>query len=126
MRKSARWSRILCLAGTILMLAGCVDPLEGSLLILPGSGVAALGALLGGSRNIRWSLWGLAATAVGVGILFLLSAQGGVSGATGRSTWWLLILFPYPAGAVLSLVAGVRTAVEMGRRLREAQPGGSR
>lgn len=32
-----------------------LDPLEGSLVILPGSGLVALGALLGHNRH-RWSL----------------------------------------------------------------------
>ena len=32
------WSRILIIVGGIAMLLGAIDPLEGSLLILPGSG----------------------------------------------------------------------------------------
>ena len=36
------WSRILKVAGGIAILVGTLDPLEGSLLILPGSGMVAL------------------------------------------------------------------------------------
>jgi hypothetical protein len=37
------WSRILKVVGGTVMLVGTLDPLEGSLLILPGSGLVALG-----------------------------------------------------------------------------------
>ena len=37
------WSRILKVGGGIAMLLGTVDPLEGSPLILLGSGLVALG-----------------------------------------------------------------------------------
>ena len=45
------WARFLTIAGYIAMLVGALDPLEGSLLILPGSGSVALGAYL--SKNDR-------------------------------------------------------------------------
>ena len=32
------WSRILIIVGSIAMLVGALDPLEGSLVILPGTG----------------------------------------------------------------------------------------
>jgi len=36
------WSRILGIVGGIAMLVGSLDPLEGSLLILPGSGLVSV------------------------------------------------------------------------------------
>ena len=39
----ATWSRILIPVGGLAMLVGAIDPMEGSLLILPGSGLVALG-----------------------------------------------------------------------------------
>ena len=39
------WSRILVLVGSIAMLVGALDPMEGSVVILPGSGLVALGSL---------------------------------------------------------------------------------
>ena len=47
------WSRILQLVGGIAMLLGTLDPLEGSLLILPGSGLVALGMFLGKEERRR-------------------------------------------------------------------------
>ena len=41
------WSRILKVVGGIAMLLGTLDPPEGWLLILPGSGLVALGMSLG-------------------------------------------------------------------------------
>ena len=43
MNSKLLWSRILKVVGGIAMLLGTLDPLEGSLLILPGSGLVALG-----------------------------------------------------------------------------------
>ena len=40
------WARILIIAGSIAMLIGAIDPMEGSLVILPGSGLVALGTFL--------------------------------------------------------------------------------
>ncbi|MGI6418207.1 MAG: hypothetical protein ACOX1P_21340 [Thermoguttaceae bacterium] len=40
------WSKILIIAGGIGMLVGAIDPMEGSLLILPGSGLFAIGTCL--------------------------------------------------------------------------------
>jgi len=53
------WSRILVTVGCVAMLLGAIDPLEGSLLILPGSGLVALGVFLGkGQRSsLRYWVW---------------------------------------------------------------------
>ena len=103
------WSRILKVVGGILMLVGTLDPMEGSLLILPGSGLVALGALLGkGERRvIRYWTWVFALIAVGVGALFGLSAIGGIAGNSGHSMWWGLLILPYPAGWLMAVGGGV-------------------
>ena len=43
MNSRTLWPRILKALGSIAMMLGTLDPLEGSLLILPGSGLVALG-----------------------------------------------------------------------------------
>ena len=116
MDKRARWAQILCIIGMAAMVIGCVDPLEGSLLILPGSALVALSAFLGRSRHLEIACWAFALTAVGVGILFGLSALGGVGGETGMSVAWLLVVLPYPVGAIMALVTGVRLLRELFRR----------
>ena len=91
------------------MVVGTLDPMEGSLLILPGSGLVALGVYLG--RKNRWTFfyWALAflLIAFGVGALFGLSAVGGFGGHSGHSGWWGLLILPYPIGWLMELTGGV-------------------
>jgi hypothetical protein len=60
MKARTLWSRILKVVGGIAMLLGSLDPMEGSLLILTGSGLAALGVYLGGRerRTVVYWVWG--------------------------------------------------------------------
>ena len=90
------WSRILAVVGLLAILLGALDPLEGSVLILPGAGLLALAAWLGSSRYRKLLYWSFALVTIGVGVLWTLSAAGGFGGSTGRSLWWGLLLLPYP------------------------------
>ena len=99
--------RRLVIVGLILMAAGVVDPLEGSVVVLGGSVLAALGAVFSRAPS-RISIAALALIAAGVGALFAISSLGGVGGNTGRSIWWLLLCVPYPVGWILALVGAVR------------------
>jgi len=114
-----RWAQVLVIVGLIAMLIGAVDPLEGSLIILPGSGMAALGAFLGQSRHRRVVYWAFGLIAVGVGAMFVLSMFGGTGGSTGRSNWWLLVVLPYPIGWIMGL-AGVLPGI--GKRRFDTRP----
>ena len=113
---ASRWSRILVIVGLVAMLIGAVDPLEGSLVILPGTGFVVLGALLGKSQHRVFLFCSFVLVAIGVGAMWGLSALGGLGGNTGRSNWWGLVLLPYPAGWIMGLVGAIR-------RLREASRG---
>jgi len=94
------WSRLLIIIGSIAMLVGAVDPMEGSLVILPGSGFVALGTFLGQSERrlvvYRASVFIL--IAIGVGALWALSSLGGFGGNGGRSMWWGALILPYLIG----------------------------
>jgi hypothetical protein len=107
------WSRILILVGGVAMLLGAVDPLEGSLLILPGSGMIALGLWVGKAerRLLRYWVWVFILIAVGVGALFGLSAVGGFGGTSGLSMWWGILILPYPAGWLMGVVGGVSALI---------------
>jgi len=107
-----KWSRILVIVGLVLMVLGAIDPLEGSLVILPGCGLVALGAFLGRSRHRRLLLWAFVLMAVGVGVMFGVSSVGGFGGNTGRSMWWALTILPYPVGWVMGLVGAIRRLIE--------------
>ena len=98
------WHRALLVVGTLLMILGAIDPLEGSVIILPGVVMVALGAFLGGSRHTRMLAWAASLVALGVALLFALSARGGIGGPNGLPWWTLVILLPYPAGWIMGLV----------------------
>ena len=53
MNARSLWSRILIMVGSVAMLVGALDPMEGSVIILPGSGLVALGTFLGQSER-QW------------------------------------------------------------------------
>ena len=103
------WSWILKVVGGIAMLVGAIDPLEGSLLILPGSGLVALGVYLGtkARRTVLYWTWAFILVAAGVAAMFALSAVGGIGGRSGHSMWWGLLILPYPAGWLMALAGGV-------------------
>ena len=107
MKTTLRLPKILLIVGFIAMLIGMIDPLEGSVVILAGSCLLAISAFLGKSRRSMIIYISFALIAVGVGLLFGLSALGGVGGDTGRSYWWLLVVLPYPVGWILGIVGTV-------------------
>jgi hypothetical protein len=94
------WSRILVIVGGIAMLIGALDPMEGSAVILPGSGLFALGAFLGQHerRLVAYRVWVFILIAIGVGALWGLSAMGGIGGASGHSIWCGVLILPYLIG----------------------------
>jgi hypothetical protein len=93
-------SRILFIVGSIAMLVGALDPMEGSVVILPGSGLVALGTFLGqnGRRVIAFRVWVFILITIGVGAMWGLSRAGGFGGNSGRSMWWGVLILPYLIG----------------------------
>ncbi len=86
------------------LLLGALDPLEGSWLVAASAGILAIagrGSLPPATQR-RARLAAILVIA-GVAGMWILSALGGVGGATGRSPVWLLTLLPYPAGWLLAL-----------------------
>jgi hypothetical protein len=94
------WSHVFLVVGGLAMLVGAVDPMEGSLLILPGSGLVTLGTYLGQAerRLIVFRVWVFLLIAVGVGAMVGLSAVGGIGGRSGHFPWWGLLVLPYLVG----------------------------
>ncbi len=94
------WSRILITVGSIAMLIGALDPMEGSIVILPGSGLVALGTFVGhGERRwIAYRVWVFILIAIGVGAMWGLTMVGGFGGNSGRSNWWGMLILPYLIG----------------------------
>ena len=82
------------------MLIGALDPMEGSVAILPGCGLMALGAFLERRKRrlIAYRIMVFILVAVGVGALWALSSIGGFGGNSGHSMWWGVLILPYPIG----------------------------
>ena len=93
-------SRILVIVGGIAMLVGAIDPMEGSLVILPGSGLFAFGAFLGQHerRLIAYRVWVFILIAIGVGAMWGLPLIRRFGGASGFSMWWEVLVLPYLIG----------------------------
>ena len=94
-----RSSKITLQLGYAAMLLGALDPLEGALLILPGSMLVAF-ATRGRTdkRSYVVRLGFCLSIATGVAALFGLSAAGGFGGSSGLSNWWGVLILPYLVG----------------------------
>lgn len=100
MNSSNLWSRILVTVGSVAMLIGAIDPMEGSIIILPGSGLVALGTFVGHNRRqlIFYRLLVFVLILIGVGAMWGLTRAGGFGGDSGRSMWWGVLILPYLIG----------------------------
>lgn len=116
MKTASPWPRVLLVVGFVGMLIGAIDPLEGSLVILPATALVALGAVLAKSRYRKLLVTGLILVAGGVAALWGLSSLGGIGGDTGRSMGWAVVIAPYPVGWLLGLVGGILTMIEVFKR----------
>lgn len=98
--KPINYPNLFVILGGIAMLAGAVDPLEGSIAILTGAVLMALGTYLGHKERqlIRFRIKVLILVAFGVAALWGLSFLGGFGGNTGLSMWWGVLILPYPIG----------------------------
>lgn len=108
--------------GTIAMIVGALDPLEGSLMILLGSGAVTLGVFLskaGRGLLIYW-ISTFALISVGVSAMFVLSALGGIGGNQGLSLWWGLLIAPYPIGWTMGILSQIFWLVRAVRRRHAA------
>ncbi len=105
-------SHILLFVGLLAMLIGAIDPFEGSVIILPGSGLVAIGVFLAKSRYRLLLCWAFVLIAFGVGAMFVLSMFGGIGGRYGHSMWWGLFLLPYPVGWFLGIAGIILRLIE--------------
>jgi len=94
------WSRVLVMLGSLAMVVGAIDPMEGSAIILPGSLLVALGTVLGQCerRLIAYRVAVFILIAIGVGAMWILSSAGGIGGKSGLSMWWGVLILPYLVG----------------------------
>ena len=102
--KNQKWLRALYIIGIVALLAGTLDPLEGSVVILAGSTLIAVSTFL--TRDSQWKIFMVAAVLVlaGVSALFYLSSLGGFGGNSGRSWWLGMFILPYPLGWLATVI----------------------
>lgn len=110
--------RMLLVAGYAAMLIGALDPMEGALIILIGTGAVAMGTFLSTQsfRLTRFQSTVAASVAFGTAALWALSSLGGFGGVSRLSPWWGLFILPYPLGWLAGLwgPASPRWAVKCG------------
>lgn len=100
MKEGINWSKTIIVSGFIAMLVGALDPLEGSLLILPGSALLAWGTWLKQQNSVqfRFRLGLFICIAIGVSALFIVSTLGGFGGESDLSWWWSSFILLYILG----------------------------
>ena len=98
MKKLKRTPQLLTTIGYIGMILGAIDPMEGSVIILPGSALVLLGHYLAGSERslLMYRLWVFVMISIGVAALWGFSVVGGIGGESAYSMWWGLTMLPYP------------------------------
>ena len=98
----------MLIVAMVAMILGAVDPLEGSVVVVGGTALAAVAAATSRARGRHFLYAALALVLVGVGVMWGLSAVGGFGGSTGRTLWWWAAIVPYPVGWVLGLVGAAK------------------
>lgn len=90
--------------GLLCFFIGAIDPMEGSIIIAPGTIFIALFKYL--NRKKRWRAYLACSIAVILGViaLFYLSWLGGFGGNSNLSAWWGLTILPYPMGWLAIIV----------------------
>jgi hypothetical protein len=123
--KIGRWSRVLVVAGSVAIVVGAIDPMEGSVVILAGSATVALGTLFGrsGRATLRFWVGIFALIAIGVCALWGLSAIGGIGDGSGHSMWWGLLILPYPIGWLLAFVGLILRLIDFAKGRGRARSG---
>ncbi len=114
--KGKRLTGSLVLIGTLLILVGLVDPLEGLFLIVPGAVLVTWAASRAQSRHRKLLAWGLGLSVLGIVVTLSLAPIYGDKGLG----WWALVAVPYHPVGVLMLVGG--TAALAREMLQERHP----
>ena len=91
MNNKINWLRLVFILGLIAVIAGALDPLEGSVVIAVGSVLIALSTNLTKDRHEKIFLYAALLIVVGVASLFYISSLGGFGGTSTLSWWWGLL-----------------------------------
>lgn len=108
MEKKPKWIRVVYLLGVITIIAGIIDPLEGSILVSAGILLILISAFAGDDPDKKLFLFSAIMIVFGVFFLFYFSSLGGFGGKSGLSWWWVILILPYPAGWIMAIAALIR------------------
>lgn len=111
MNDKRKWIRIIYIIGIISLIAGALDPLEGSVIIAVGSALIALSTHLAHDRNRRIFLITSIMIITGVCFMFYFSSLGGFGGTSTLSWWWATLIIPYPIGWLINIILLIVRAV---------------
>lgn len=111
MNEKMKWTRIIYIIGIISLVAGAVEPLEGSVLVALGSALIALSTHLTNDRNRRIFLTTFIMIIAGVGFMFYFSSLGGFGGESKLSWWWGILILPYPIGWLINIILLIMRAI---------------
>ena len=111
MNDKRKWIRIIYILGIISLIAGALDPLEGSVIIAVGSALIALSTHLAHDRNRRIFLTTSIMIITGVCFMFYFSSLGGFGGTSTLSWWWATLIIPYPIGWLINIILLIVRAV---------------
>lgn len=100
-------SKTMAIIGFVATLLGAIDPLEGSIVIVMGAWLLALGAMFLQHRYRRWLYLSVLMIMLGFGAMLILTWMGGIGGDTGRPMALGLFALPYPIGWVMGLVVAI-------------------
>jgi hypothetical protein len=114
----SNWPRLIFLFGVIALLAGVIDPLEGSIAIAAGSGLITLSVYMTHDKHRENFLFSFILIIFGVFFLFFFSSLGGFGDGAVLSWWWALLILPYPLGWLLAIVLVVAQILRKPARQR--------
>jgi phosphotransferase system glucose/maltose/N-acetylglucosamine-specific IIC component len=109
--KKIKWTRIIYYAGVTALIIGILDPLEGSVVITAGSLLLTLAAFLSHDRHLIVFLLSSVLIVTGVSFMFYFSSLGGFGGKSTLSWWWGILILPYPAGWITTIVLLIKRLV---------------
>ena len=115
MRK-LKWIRILNIIGIIILIAGIIDPLEGSFIILAGSAIVSITAFFAHDRHWKIFLATFIMIIFGVFFLFYFSSLGGFGGKSAISWWWSALILPYPIGWLCNIILLIVRAIQNNKK----------
>lgn len=109
MKTQPKWIRIVYVIGVVALIAGILDPLEGSVVLSVGSGLIALATSLTHDRHRKIFLTSFILIVTGVFFLFFFSSLGGFPPL---SWWWSPLMLPYPVGWLMAVITLIMRAVK--------------